>query len=261
MQVSEAFTAGRGPGANLDRWVVTDDFAAVLDGTTPKGPDREEATAATAAMVDDLVCTVRGLDPESTVAAVVDALAGTAARHQEPFAPSAAGAVYAHRQGVVVVLSDVWVAVDGQAQFFPHRYEQLLAQVRVAVTERALAAGRPLAEVRRDDPGRAAIADLLAGESQLRNVDAPGGYFFAALDGQPVPARLTHVVSVPDTARRLVLASDGYPRLGRTLEESESLLEAVVREDPLMVRLAPGTKAVPDGSTGYDDRTYLSLDL
>lgn len=260
-RVEQAFTEGRRPGVNLDRWVVTDDFAAIFDGATPKHPDLNGATAATSSLTDALVTAVQRLPAASDEARILSALTEVAALWREPFCPSAAGAIFSRHLSQVLVISDIWVEIDGAARFFPHAFEHLLTSVRVAVTERELARGVAPRVVRREDPGRIAVLDLLAGEARFRNVDADGAYFFAAINGDPIPQRLVTRVDVPDGSRRLVLASDGYPRLGKDLEESEALLARIVAEDPLMITLAPGTKGVSEGLSTYDDRTYLALAL
>lgn len=257
----ESFTTGRDPGRNLDRLVVTEGFVAVLDGATPKGAHVREATAATVAMMDDLASAIRAMAPGADVATVLETLTAAARPHRHPHAPSAAGAVYSDHLRAVVVVSDVWVAVDDAPTFFGHELERALATVRVAFTRRELARGRTVAELRREDPGRAAVVDLLEAERELRNVDAPGDCFFAAIDGEPIPPRLVTVVPVPLGARRLVLASDGYPVLRPTLDQTEAELARVVTEDPLMITLAPGTKAVGPGRSAYDDRTFVSVDV
>lgn len=261
MRTVERASTGRGPGANLDRVVVTPGYAAVLDGATVKDPDPAAGTAATVALVDDLAARLASLAPDLPAGELIAALAATAARHRGSARPRATGAVYSSYLRQVIVLGDVWVAVDGDADFFGHRTEEALAQLRAAFTELALANGADPDEVREQDPGRAAILPLLTREAEFGNVDEPGEWFFATLDGRAVPPRLVRTVQVPATATELTLASDGYPALGHDLASTEVLLAQAVADDPLRIRISPGTKAVPPGASGYDDRSYLRLAL
>lgn len=261
MRTVERASTARDTGVNLDRVVATADYSAVLDGATVKSPDLDLGIAATAALVDDLACTLTSLAPDLSAGDVIAALTATAARHSGPLQPRATGAVYSAHLRQVIILGDVWVAVDGVAQFFGHRTEEALARLRAAFTELALAGGADVDDLRERDPGRAAILPLLAREAEFGNVDGPGEWFFATLNGRRVPHRLVRTVPVPPEATELTLASDGYPALGPDLASTERLLAKAVAEDPLRIRTAPGTKAVPPHASGYDDRSYLRLAL
>jgi hypothetical protein len=261
MRVLTAFSRGKGAARNLDRFVVTDDWVAVFDGVTPKSPDLDAATAATAALVDDLVAVVRSAAPDLDPVVLVDRLAEVAADHQGEHRPAAAGAVFSLRRRQVVVITDVWVSVDGVATFYGHDFETVVTQARRALTEAELAAGRSVDELRAEDPGRRAVHQLLVGEAALRNVDADGPYFYAALDGRPIPHRLLTVLDVPPVARTLCLASDGYPVLESTWEETEAALRRDLEADPLRIGPHGGPKALALGAESDDDRTFVLLDL
>lgn len=261
MQVLTAYSRAKGAAPNLDRFVVTDDWVAVIDGVTPKSPDLEAATAATAALVDDLVAAVRSAAPELDPVALVDRLAEVAADHQGEHQPAAAGAVFSLHRRQVVVVTDTWVSVDGVATFYGHEFETVVTQARRALTEAELAAGRSVDDLRAEDPGRQAVHQLLLGEAALRNVDADGPYFYAALDGRPVPRRLLTVLDVPVGARTLCLASDGYPVLEPTWEETEAALRRDLDADPLRIGPHGGPKALAPGADSDDDRTFVLVDL
>jgi hypothetical protein len=261
MRIVETFSRSRSEAPCLDRFVVTANWAAVFDGATPKSPDMEAATAATGRLVDALVTEVRvaprDLDPYDLVAR----LSATAAHLNLDHSPAAAGAVFSLSARRVIVISDTWVSVDGNATFLGHAYEHLMSSVRRALTESFLAGGADSERLRREDPGRQAVVDLIRRESGLRNVDAEGDFFYATIDGRPVPRRLLAEVAVPPEARELCLASDGYPALGRTLAECEELLKRELAADPLRIGLSGGTKAVAPGADSFDDRTFVRVEL
>jgi sugar/nucleoside kinase (ribokinase family) len=58
-----------------------------------------------------------------------------------------------------------------------------------------------------------------------------------------------------------VLATDGYPFLRPTLQESEKRLEEVTTGEPLCMRLFKPTKGLQGGNLSFDDRAYLRLDI
>ncbi len=261
MRVLTAFTRAKGTAPNLDRFVVTDDWVAVFDGVSPKSADLDGATAATSALVDDLVDAVRSAAADLDPVALVDRLAEVAAGHQREHRPAAAGAVFSLRRRQVVVITDTWVSVDGVPRFYGHEFETVVSQARQALTEAELAAGRTVDELRAEDPGWQAVYPLLVGETALRNVDTDGPYFYAALDGRPVPHRLLTVVDVPAGARTLCLASDGYPVLEPSWEETEVALRRDLAADPLRIGPHGGPKALKPGADSDDDRTFVLVDL
>lgn len=56
----------------------------------------------------------------------------------------------------------------------------------------------------------------------------------------------------------IVLASDGYPELQETYQESERILQRTLIHDPLIInRLYRSTKGLTPGNLSYDDRTYI----
>ncbi|PLS30361.1 hypothetical protein Uis1B_1848 [Bifidobacterium margollesii] len=105
------------------------------------------------------------------------------------------------------------------------------------------------------DIGREAISPLLRLQSRFANRrDDAFGYF--VFDGYtdrewPVP-----VIPV-NSSDEIILASDGYPILKRSLEESERALSQLRDRDPRLIREFESTKGFPNGSGFFDDRTYI----
>ena len=58
---------------------------------------------------------------------------------------------------------------------------------------------------------------------------------------------------------RVILASDGYPALFDTLEETENHLFMLLARDPLCIHDLRGTKGVRPGNQSFDDRSYISF--
>jgi len=69
-----------------------------------------------------------------------------------------------------------------------------------------------------------------------------------------------HIVVYPvKLVDRIILASDGYPELFDTLEETERYLFKMLEKDPLCIHELRGTKGVGLGSQSFDDRSYISF--
>jgi hypothetical protein len=259
-RVVTRFTASRGSGPNLDAVAVGSRFAAVFDGATPKSVDPAGAQSAAVRLVEGLVGEVERSKADS-VDLLLSALVDVAGDLRDEHEAAAAGALVDLRSHEVVVVSDTWVAIDGQATFFGHEFERHTSAVRRAITLQHLAGGSSVEDLLRTDPGREAVLPLLRWEPSLHNVDAEGEFFFASLNGTPPPPHLLRRIVPSVDAQRLVLASDGYPELHPTFSSSEEALAADVAADPLRIGRHGGTKAVAPGASTFDDRAFLELDL
>ena len=58
-----------------------------------------------------------------------------------------------------------------------------------------------------------------------------------------------------------ILASDGYPKLMRTLELSEAELENLRINDPLCINTYKSTRGWTDGKKALDDRAYIRFNI
>ena len=58
---------------------------------------------------------------------------------------------------------------------------------------------------------------------------------------------------------RVILASDGYPDLFDTIEETENYLFLMLENDPLCIHDLRGTKGVLPGNQSFDDRSYIGF--
>lgn len=62
-----------------------------------------------------------------------------------------------------------------------------------------------------------------------------------------------------ESGDRIILASDGYPALFETLEETEKYLFQLLDKDPLCIHELRGTKRLINGNKSFDDRNYISF--
>lgn len=171
----------------------------------------------------------------------------------------------------IVVLSmarrEIWLIGDCQARIGEHwirndkEIDTLIAGARVAFLEASLAAGADIEDLQKDDPGREFILPLLARQAALQNRPEAGPLWFPVIDGTPVPREGVRVESVPPATDTVVLATDGYPVLCGTLDESEKELERILQADPLLIREFRATKTTRSPDHGFDDRAYLRIRL
>ena len=108
-------------------------------------------------------------------------------------------------------------------------------------------------DLKKDDRSRSLILDELKLQQNLENVDDEYGYSVFSSQGN---VKNVYVTDVPPGSE-VVLASDGYPELFGTLEESEARLNELIRVDPLCYKFYKSTKGLMENCTHFDDRTYI----
>lgn len=275
-------TGKKGPGECEDGIALTDDFIAVIDGSTSKSPFRidpdmtngqlamltitslitgpsQTASAQGQRTVSLPSCLTTGaiprLDPSATVGdfcqaataclkSVYDRLGITSRLASAPeMRPCASCAVLSLRRKEIWMIGDCQAMVDGTTYDNPKPYEEGIARQRAQLINQ----GTPPADARK------AIEPLIVTEMR-------GGQnrTYAVIDGFPTFMPGVKVIPVTDHAE-VVLATDGYPFLRPTLAESELLLERQLADDPQNVRSFIATKGLKDGQTSFDDRSYIRL--
>ena len=88
-----------------------------------------------------------------------------------------------------------------------------------------------------------------------------GMFGYPVLNGLSFTEEMIKVWTVP-SGTEVVLASDGYPQLCRTLEESEAKLREIIAEDPLCLGVdggKAGVKGIMEGMESFDDRAYVRV--
>jgi len=84
---------------------------------------------------------------------------------------------------------------------------------------------------------------------------------YSVIDGFPIPRQHVRVITLDFRPWELVLATDGYPFLCPTLQESEERLAWQKANDPLNIGQFKATKAFMQGNVSFDDRTYIRFSV
>jgi glycerophosphoryl diester phosphodiesterase len=156
----------------------------------------------------------------------------------------------------------VWLVGDCQCLIGDEYYdnpkpdEALLAAMRADEVKRLLDAGMTQQQLLADDVARPVIIPRMLQTMQQQNRT------YAVIDGFRIPRQHVRVVTLDFRPWQVVLASDGYPFLRPTLDESERLLERQRQQDPL--NIGPdfqATKAFHPGANSFDDRSYIRFQV
>lgn len=173
--------------------------------------------------------------------------------------PSAVFTAFNKIAGTVVRVGDVtWT--DGTDVFaVQNKVEAVHVAMRSNYLRMLLAEGATVEELLEHDPARALILPSLRREVAFRNRADVGDLAFPAVDGRPIPDQFIEKWTVGPNVTAVMIASDGYPRVLSTLDETETYLQDDLLRDPLRIGRHAGTKAPGPGFVSFDDRTYVRL--
>ena len=290
MKVIESSIIGKkSPEACEDGMVVTDDFIAVIDGSTSKTPKhlnpdmkngryammliseyiREELKAD--ASVDDFCQGVTAYIYNK----VYEKLGVEERLKEHPEERLTASAIlYSRTRNEVWMVGDCQAIIDGKLYENGKPYEQEIARKRVELIEQGLSPAEARKQI---EP--LLIEAMLSGQNQT----------YTVIDGFPIYREGVKVVSVSDScsvqdsvpasdsvpcsdsvsasgtilvsSSEIVLASDGYPFLKPTLAASEAALAEQIANDPQNIHSFIATKGIVEGNKSFDDRTYIRFSV
>lgn len=286
MKIIESCIKGKkSPEACEDGMVVTDDFIAVIDGSTSKTPKhlnpdmkngryammliseyiREELKAD--ASVDDFCLGVTAYIYNK----VYEKLGVEERLKEHPEERLTASAIlYSRTRNEVWMVGDCQAIIDGKLYENGKPYELEIARKRVELIEQGLSPAEARKQI---EP--LLIKAMLSGQNQT----------YTVIDGFPIYREGVKVVSVsasssvqdsvpasdsvpcsdsasasdtiPSSSSEIVLASDGYPFLEPTLAASEAALAEQIANDPQNIHSFIATKGIVEGNKSFDDRTYI----
>lgn len=245
--------------------VVTSDFAAVIDGATDESGTMYGGRTGGLLAAETLAAEIEQLDPWATARQFADRLS-TALNSARGQAGSQDGSSVRWPSASLVCLSfardEIWrigdcsFLVDGEPNIGTKRVDDAAYGFRAAINAALLASGTPLEEILRSDPGAGFARPLFDLQQHLTNTEGPWGY--GCINGRPVPDRFVEVFPLAPDVDQVVLASDGFPDLRPTLEDSERRLRELLEMDPAAVaELWAAGKALRPGANSVDDRAYL----
>lgn len=286
MKIIESSIIGKkSPEACEDGMVVTDDFIAVIDGSTSKtpkhlNPDMKNGRYAMM-LISEYIWEELKAD-----ASVDDFCQGVTAyiynkvyeklgveerlkKHPEERL-TASAILYSRTRNEVWMVGDCQAIIDGKLYENGKPYEQEIARKRVELIEQGLSPAEARKQI---EP--LLIKAMLSGQNQT----------YTVIDGFPIYREGVKVVSVsasssvqdsvpasdsvpcsdsasasdtiPSSSSEIVLASDGYPFLKPTLAASEAALAEQIANDPHNIRSFIATKGIVEGNKSFDDRTYI----
>ncbi|MBQ7237779.1 MAG: protein phosphatase 2C family protein [Bacteroidales bacterium] len=255
------------PDRMEDAYCITSSYIAVFDGATPKTAFRfADGRTPGQVAAQTLAQTTALLSPQLSAREAVDQLSDALKQTLQGHGGEASGVIYN------VTRREVWSVGDCQYAFLHQdgRFESfqehklidiVLSEWRSSILKSLLSRGvLTISDIQQHDPGRQIIQPFISRQTLYQNISPQTSkWAFGVFDGQHIPDAFIHITSIPDTVTDIILASDGYPLLFPTLEETEAHLAHLIQEDPLCIGPLLGTKGIMTGNTAPDDRTYIGL--
>ena len=257
-----------------DGIVCNDNFIAVIDGATNKSGMKYNNENPGRVARDLAMKTIESLPPEIKALDAFNAINDSfrffyeklGILEQTKETPShrctASCVIYSNFYKELWFIGDCIALVDGEHIQFQKEIDTVLANLRSLMINVELSKGVTIENIQERDIAREYIVPLLKKQAYLQNSSYESEYTYYVLDGiYPIKENHIKVVPLPKEAKEIVLASDGYPKLFSTLEESESHLSSILKRDPLCYREYKSTKGLIKGNTSYDDRAYVRFNI
>jgi len=178
----------------------------------------------------------------------------------ETESPSAVFCALNLKRREIWLVGDCHYRLDNDTYSPGKKIDIILSEARALYLETELRNGKKMDELLQHDTGREFILPMLKRQHSFLN-NSKSGYGYPAISNSPVPEDMVHVRKIPETAKKLILATDGYPLLNASFKDSERYLENLLERDPLLFREHKSTKGLMAGNVSFDDRAWVEIEL
>ena len=264
MQIIEKTVVAKNPKKKSeDGIVVTDNFVAVIDGSTSKSQYRHSLFRSNGRYAMQLTARYISKMPKNTtseaffrgVTAYIrkhykKSMLPRLAEHPEDRLTCSA-VIYSRLNREIWMVGDCQCLINGELFDNPKPAEAELAAMRAEEVKRLLASGVKQDELLRNDTARPVIIPRMLETMRQQNIT------YSVIDGFPIDRLHVRIIPLDFRPWEIVLASDGYPVLCPTLQESEEQLKKQREEDPLNIGRFQATKAFHPDFNSFDDRSYI----
>lgn len=262
MKIIEQLIKGKSVDQALceDRLLITDDFIAVVDGVTAKSSQTFNGKSGGIAAAEVICNAIENfpldISVENATQLLTEAVAGLYSKGEEKGSAAAGVIILSLFRNEIWSIGDCQCIINGEKHLHEKEIDLLISQRRADFIKNAIENGATEEDFLKNDTGREYI--LPAIKEQQKHANTLGELGYAVINGTPIPQELIVVYKVKQ-GDAIVLASDGYPFLCDTLEESEYLLEKELSQNPLCYKNYKSTKGIKDGNLSFDDRTYIKI--
>lgn len=158
---------------------------------------------------------------------------------------TASAVIYSEKKKEVWMIGDCQCLIDKLHYTNNKPYEDRVASKRAYLISRGMSPSKAR---------EAIVPDLIRAMEEGQNKQ------YAVIDGFDIYMQDVLVINVSH-AQQLILASDGYPFLKENLYQSELLLDNQLKKDPQNIHAFKATKGLIKNNISFDDRSYLKIDI
>lgn len=247
---------------------ANDNFAAVIDGATSRDgamySGKSSGQIAAGIVRDSLHVLDKSASLKDTLGAVTYAFidfykANNIDINDYSKRLTASSVILSVARGEIWMVGDCQCMVDGVYHSNPNGIDEHVAAVRSLINQAEILKGKSVSWVAKNDPGAAFIRPLLTEQFMYQNIaeKIEGGFAYCAFDGMKIDPARVKVIAIDQDTKEIVFASDGYPALFDTLQESEADLKKLLENDALCIYENKCVKGIKPGNISFDDRAYL----
>ena len=243
-----------------DGFIVTDNFAAVIDGSTSKTAKQISSEMKNGRLCMELIkkyietSLTANATCEDFCLGISDFISEVYKRNQIDIRHllehpeeriTASAIIYSKARKEIWMIGDCQCLIDGKLYTNDKPRESTIASKRADLINKGDSPS---------DARKAIVPDIIQAMKEGQNIT------YAVIDGFPIFMQGVPIISVSD-AHSIILASDGYPFLKDSLKESELLLANQLKNDPQNISHFKATKGLVEGCASFDDRCYLKISL
>lgn len=266
MRVIEQFLEGKHSQDECeDGIVVTDNYIAVIDGSTSKTVKRLNGNMSNGQYCMRLIADfVRSISKDCNLEEFCEGITSTINKlysnnitlyEEHPEERLCASAViYSHTFNEIWMIGDCQCMVDGILYENPKDYEADIANQRATIFLQEESDhldmtqnGNIIHDYARDKVIGRLVNAMREGENKT----------YAVIDGFPIYKEGIKTIRLNNNPHEIVLASDGYPFLKGSLRKSEQKLKQQLSNDPYNIKTFKATKGLMAGNKSFDDRAYI----
>lgn len=282
MNLIESFTLGKNKDQKKceDGFLVTDNFAVVVDGATSKS-DMDFGNMTSGKYIKNLIIdSILKIDSDVDSFNFISKLSNLIKEdykekgwielfEKEPkFRPTASVVVYSKAKNEIWFFGDCRAAIISKSgklkQFGNEKYiDNLNADIRKYYIESELLKGKKIDDLVKDDTGRKYIEKLLEFQQLHQNLpqDKRTAFSYSAVDGWEFDQKDISCIKLTNRAKEVILTTDGYTEIKHTLKETEEFLQYNLKLDPLCINELKGLKSKKHNDNSFDDRTYIRFPI
>lgn len=264
-QIVETFSLGKNKNQDLneDGLFINDKLIAVIDGTTDKQNISINNQSGGVVAKNLIIKKLNDFSGEENSTSIIKILIEYLAKEipLEIYGKISATVIILNLiKKEIIIFGDSKLLIDNCEIDNSKEIDSVISYKRANIIKELLKEGYNEEDLLKYDLSREKIKVDLINQLQYENKQGTYGYGVITNNLKDIDNVESFIKVIPlNSAKEVVMASDGYPILLNSLKRSEYELNKVIRNDPLCYKQFKSTKGVYNGLNSFDDRTYIKI--